>query len=66
LEKVVLNAFTTGVPDGRLSASSSAADTPGGVARLSHVSTSTGFEISTTTLPARRSPYCSAASFVPG
>ena len=39
---------------------------PGCVASLSHVSVSTGFVISTTTLPPRRSPYSFAASLIRG
>jgi hypothetical protein len=56
LPKVVLKAFTTGVPEGSRSASSSAADVSAGVARLSQVYVFKGLQMSTTALPARRSP----------
>ena len=50
--KVVLNAFTTGVPCGASCWTSSAEEVPGGVANRSQLWVSTGLVMSTTTLPA--------------
>jgi hypothetical protein len=58
--------LTTDVPSGTSWATSSADDVPGGVARLSQVSVSTGFVRSTTTLPASWSAYWRTASLMPG
>jgi hypothetical protein len=63
---VVLKALTTDVPSGTSAATSSADELPGLVARRSHVFVSTGFVMSTTTLPAICSPYCWTASLMPG
>jgi hypothetical protein len=49
-----LKAFTTGVPSGRSSVRSSGDEVPGAVASRSQVWVSTGFVMSTTTLPASR------------
>jgi hypothetical protein len=64
--KVLLKAFTTGVPCGTSCWTSSAEEVPGGVPSLSQVWVSTGLVMSTTTLPASWSPYCWTASLIPG
>src|SRR5439155_7640448 len=60
--KFVLNALTTGVPSGSSFASSSAAELSAGVTSASIVDQSTGFEISTTTLPRSASPCAPTTS----
>jgi hypothetical protein len=57
----VLNAFTTGVPDGTSLAVSSAEEVSGEMTRPSIVSKSIGFAMSTTTLPASWSRFSSIA-----